>query len=51
MHVYVFYRYDFDNDGLVQQSDVHLLLTHVPVMNSNLNDIKEGSYTSDGGSR
>ena len=48
----IFNRYDFDHDGCVNESDVRLLLSHVPIMNStsgNGNIAKEGSYTRNGG--
>ena len=46
----IFNRYDFDNDGYVNASDVRLLLSHVPIMSSTSeNFVKEGSYTRNGG--
>ena len=45
----IFNRYDFDSDGYVNESDVRLLLSHVPIMNSTSQDLaKEGSYTRNG---
>ena len=46
----IFNRYDFDNDGYVTESDIRLLLLHVPIMNSTSGSApKEGSYTKNGG--
>ena len=42
-------RYDFDNDGFVNQADVRLLLSHVPLANSDEENVaKEGALTRNG---
>lgn len=48
----ILYRYDFDRDGFISKEDVRLVLSHIPIVNTNTGSgVKEGTFTSEGGGK
>ena len=44
------FRYDFDFDGFIEQEDVRIVLSHVPIERSvEGNMAAEGTFTMEGG--
>jgi hypothetical protein len=48
----IYYRYDFDRDGFISKEDVRLILSHIPIVNTNTGSgVKEGQFTTEGGGK
>jgi Ca2+-binding EF-hand superfamily protein len=47
---FTFDIYDFDKDGYITRDDVKIILSHIPIENSVINNnISEGAFTMTGG--
>ena len=46
------YSYDFDRDGYITKEDVRLILSHIPIVNSQkAKSVSEGTFTQEGGGK